>query len=140
MVGESRYFCCCCSRHGGLLWEWAHTAICKAIEICTTNSKSSEPCLVPLARAIGSTRRMIPARGPQTVFLCNLCYAIFALQSLLCNFGCASFAMQSSLCFATQSLLCNCCYAIVAMQSLLCNLCYGPVKGHWPKCHVAMHA
>ena len=37
---------------------------------------------------------MIPASGPQTVFLYNLCYAIFAML----------------------------CYAIFAMQSLLCNL------------------
>ena len=51
---------------------------------------------------------MKPARGPHTVFLYNLycaifamlCYAIFAMQSLLCNLG----------------------YAISAMPSLLCNL------------------
>ena len=67
---------------------------------------------------------MVPARGPQTVCLmqslfcnhsaifalqsfamqpllfCNLCYAIFAMQSLLCNLCYAIFAF---LCFLTQS-------------------------------------
>ena len=43
--------------------------------------------------------------------LCNLCYAIFAVQSLLCNICCAIFAMQS--------LLGNLCYR---------NLC-GPTSG-----------
>ena len=68
---------------------------------------------------------MIPARGPQTVFLYNPC-AIYAMQSLLCNLCYAIDAMQSMYNKSPlmQSMLCNLCYAIYAMQSMLCNLCY----------------
>ena len=55
--------------------------------------------------------------------LCNLqyaiCYALFALQSLL-------------------SLACNLCYAVFAVLSVLCNLCYagwaaaGRLLAGWP--------
>ena len=59
---------------------------------------------------------MIPARGPQTVDLCNHCFAII-LQSLLCIICYAVVAI-----FAMQPLLCNLyylSYAIFAMQFLL---------------------
>ena len=79
-------------------------------------------------------------------WLCNLCYAIFAMlcNGLLCYVlpgpagdrcpvsGHLSPAVLSYvwLCFAKlcyakccHALLCNHCFAILAMQSLLCNLC-----------------
>ena len=74
---------------------------------------------------------MIPARGPQTKFLCRVCNAFFAMQPLQCNLCNAIFAMQPLQCnlcnaiFAMESLQCNLCNAIFAMQSLQCNLCNG---------------
>ena len=41
---------------------------------------------------------MMPARGPQTMILSNLCCAICVVQSLLCNLCCAIFVVQSLLC------------------------------------------
>ena len=49
-------------------------------------------------------------------WLCNLSYAILAVQSRLCDRCCAIQAMQS--------LLCNLGYASEAMQSRLCNLMF----------------
>ena len=89
---------------------------------------------------------MIPARGPQTGFLYNLCYAILAMlcNGLLCYVlpgpagdrcpvsghvrvkGFSPLRDMLSLgvwVSAVQSVLCNLCYAIFAMQSLQCNLC-----------------
>ncbi len=97
---------------------------------------------------------MIPARGPQTVFflynpcaiyamqslLCNLCYAIDAMQSMynksplmqsmLCNLCYAIYAMQSAI-YAMQSMLCNLCYAIYAKRNMLKNI-FGNI-GHFEK-------
>ena len=49
--------------------------------------------------------------------LCNLCYAVYAMQSRLCNLCCAIYAMQSMLCN-----LCNLAYQ-------LCNLGLGGYSG-----------
>jgi hypothetical protein len=53
---------------------------------------------------------------------CTLCYALFAMHSLLCTLCCALFAVHS--------LLCTLCYALFAMHSLLRTLCYALFAMH----------
>ena len=92
---------------------------------------------------------MIPARGPQTKFLCSLCNAFFAMQPLQCILCNATFAMQSLQCnlcnatFAMQSLQCNLGNGISAMQSLQCNLCnaiFAMQSLQWRRAHLSTGA
>jgi hypothetical protein len=116
---------------------------------------ATQSLLCKLGYAIIATHSLLCHLCYQSL-LCDLCYASFAMLSLLwvatqslpCNL---CYALQRNLCYAIfamlcyaivamQSLLCNLCYANFALQSFICVLCYWPVKGHWPKRHVAMHA
>ena len=82
---------------------------------------------------------MIPAHGPPTWFLYDLCFATFVTQSLQCSLCNTIFAMHSLQCnlcnttFATQPLQCNICNAIFTTQAMQCNLC-NPIFAvgcHW---------
>ena len=50
---------------------------------------------------------MIPARGPQTVFLKHICCALLAIQSEPCNHGLAMYVVESFACASAPGAIRN---------------------------------